>query len=73
MGYERKINDEQVSKVKEKLETGMHVLESTKIVTNAQIKALMDILIDNKIATQKEIDDRTYDTIYQILSITNLI
>lgn len=73
MPYQRKISDQQSEKLRKKLEEQMHVLEAGNVVIKAQVKVLMDILIENNIATQKEIEDRSEDTLYTVLSLAKLI
>lgn len=51
----------------------MDVLIAGDIVIKAQVKALVDILIESKLTTEKEFDDRTDDILYQILSLAKLI
>ena len=73
MVYKRKITDEQAKKVEDKLKNGMNVLIENGTVMNAQLATIKDILIEKEIVTEKDFDDRTYDKLYEILSITKLI
>ncbi|URZ06782.1 hypothetical protein [Clostridium felsineum] len=73
MEYKRKINDEQVKRLEDKLKNEINVLIENGITISAQIGTMKDILIDRNIITEKEFNDRVYDKLYEILSATNLI
>lgn len=73
MSYQKQITIEQEKKLDYKLKNEMTVLIENGIMLSSQVDVVKDILIEAKIVTEEEFNDRTLDKVYQILSNTGLI
>ena len=73
MTYQRKINDEQAKKVEDIMRNGMNVLVENGIMLSVQVDTIKDILIEKKLVTLKEFEERSMDKVYTVLSATESI